>query len=142
MTGGKGVCRFGVSMDATLLKKFDRLLEGKGYATRSEAIRDLVRAELVRSDWQKGRGIQIGVLSLVYDHQKTDLQHKLTHRQHDHADLIVAGMHVHLDKHNCLEVLVLRGPTADVQNLAAHLQSIKGVKHGELVATTIGKSLQ
>jgi len=128
------VVRFGVSMDAALLKQFDQLSRRRGYTTRSEAIRDLIRAELVRVDWQAGRGSQMGVLTLVYDHHQADVQHKLTHIQHDHPELIITSLHIHLNERDCLEVVILKGQSVQLHQLAENLRSLKGVKHGELVA--------
>jgi len=141
MTKHDAVIRFGVSMEKRLLEQFDRLLQRKGYATRSEAIRDLIRAEMVRTRWQQGRSTQIGVLTLVYDHHKTDLQHHLTDIQHRHGSVIITSVHVHMDKDNCLEVLILKGPGSQVHKLAEQLRSTKGVKHGELMTSTTGKSI-
>jgi CopG family nickel-responsive transcriptional regulator len=135
------LARFGVSMEGELLRAFDALIASKGYANRSEAVRDLVRQELVRTQWKEGRTPAVAALCLVYDHRVHDLTHRLTHMQHDHVSEIVSTMHVHLDDDNCLEVLVLRGKARDLQRMADQFIATKGVKHGQLVMTTTGKHL-
>jgi CopG family transcriptional regulator, nickel-responsive regulator len=133
--------RFGVSLDSDLLEKFDRLTEERCYQTRSEAIRDLIRGCLVEREWEDlGKEI-VGTVTLVYDHHQQDLAQKLTEAQHDALECIVTSLHVHLDHHNCMEVLVLRGPGDQVRSLAQKLISTKGVKHGQLSLATTGKDL-
>lgn len=122
--------RFGVSLDEELLEPFDALCAVKGYSNRSEAIRDLIRKALVAEEWQQADGQGAGTLTLVYDHHKNDLARRLTQMQHDEHDIIIATLHVHLDHHNCLEVLILKGEAARVRALADKLISCKGVKHG------------
>ena len=122
--------RFGVSLDEELLEPFDALCAVKGYSNRSEAIRDLIRKALVAEEWQQADGQGAGTLTLVYDHHKNDLARRLTQMQHDEHDIIIATLHVHLDHHNCLEVLILKGEAARVRALADKLISCKGVKIG------------
>lgn len=136
-----GITRFGVSLDGTLLKRFDRLIERKGYGNRSEAIRDLIRETLVREQWEFGTDEAVGTITLVYDHETRDLADKLTDLQHAHYETIVSTLHVHLDAHNCLEVLVLRGKAAGLKEIADRLIGTRGVKHGTFSATTEGKTL-
>ena len=133
--------RFGVSLDEELLKPFDALCAVKGYSNRSEAIRDLIRKALVAEEWQQADGQGAGTLTLVYDHHKNDLARRLTQMQHDEHDIIIATLHVHLDHHNCLEVLILKGEAARVRALADKLISCKGVKHGTFSGTTTGQDL-
>ena len=133
--------RFGVSLDEELLEPFDALCAVKGYSNRSEAIRDLIRKALVAEEWQQADGQGAGTLTLVYDHHKNDLARRLTQRQHDEHDIIIATLHVHLDHHNCLEVLILKGEAARVRALADKLISCKGVKHGTFSGTTTGQDL-
>lgn len=133
--------RFGISIDDKLLKSFDHLIEEKGYLNRSEAIRDLIRASLVESKWEKGDDETVGTVTLVYNHHVHDLSDKLTEQQHTHHDQIVSSLHVHLDAHNCLEVLVVRGKAWEVKKIADELIGVKGVKHGKLVMTTAGEEL-
>ena len=133
--------RFGVSLDEELLEPFDALCAVKGYSNRSEAIRDLIRKALVAEEWQQADGQGAGTLTLVYDHHKNDLDRRLTQMQHDEHDIIIATLHVHLDHHNCLEVLILKGEAARVRALADKLISCKGVKHGTFSGTTTGQDL-
>ena len=133
--------RFGVSLDEELLEPFDALCAVKGYRNRSEAIRDLIRKALVAEEWQQADGQGAGTLTLVYDHHKNDLARRLTQMQHDEHDIIIATLHVHLDHHNCLEVLILKGEAARVRALADKLISCKGVKHGTFSGTTTGQDL-
>jgi CopG family nickel-responsive transcriptional regulator len=133
--------RFGVSLDSDLLEKFDLLCEEKSYQTRSEAIRDLIRNTLVQKEWEDASGELAGTLSLVYDHHQSGLAQRLTEIQHDSHDVILSTLHVHLDHHNCLEVLILKGPADQIKRLAERLISTKGVKHGKLGLTTTGQAL-
>lgn len=133
--------RFGVSLDEELLEPFDALCAVKGYSNRSEAIRDLIRKALVAEEWHQADGQGAGTLTLVYDHHKNDLARRLTQMQHDEHDIIIATLHVHLDHHNCLEVLILKGEAARVRALADNLISCKGVKHGTFSGTTTGQDL-
>lgn len=123
------LARFGVSLDEGLLEQFDRLLRDKNYATRSEGIRDLIRASILEDRWKK-TGFGGGTLTLVYDHHKHDLSRKLVGIQHDHHEIIVTTMHVHLDHNNCMEVLVLKGDPSRILSLAHQLISCRGVEYG------------
>ncbi|MBD3384358.1 nickel-responsive transcriptional regulator NikR [candidate division KSB1 bacterium] len=133
--------RFGISLDAQLLKEFDALIKKKEYANRSEAIRDLIRDVLIHKEWQDEEREMIGTITLIYDHHIRDLSAKLTHGQHQHHHQIISTMHVHLDHDNCLEVLAVRGKANEVRKIADHLIGMKGVKHGKLVTTSTGKDL-
>jgi len=136
-----GITRFGVSLDKRLLAKFDRLNERKGYANRSEAIRDLIREGLVREQWELGDTEAVGTLTLVYDHETRELEERLTELQHAHFQAIVSTLHVHLDAHHCLEVLILRGKAALLKSIADRLIGTRGVKHGTFSATAEGEAL-
>lgn len=134
----KEMQRFGVSLPSELLEEFDKKLEEEMYTNRSEAIRDLIRDSLVRDRWEEesDEGV-VGTLTLVYDHEKRGISDKLTDLQHeDHAN-VISSMHVHLDKNNCMETLVLEGSAKEVKKIASKLISTKGVKHGELVKTAV-----
>ncbi len=133
--------RFSVSTDARLIDKFDALSSEKGYVNRSEAIRDLMRTALVEEQWTAEEGEAVGTVTLVYDHHFSDLSDKLTEHQHSHHEAIVSTLHIHLDAHNCLEVVVLRGEVREIKRLADGLIGTKGVKHGRFVATTTGDDL-
>jgi CopG family nickel-responsive transcriptional regulator len=127
--------RFGVSMDEELLKRFDEIISRRGYATRSEAIRDMVRESLEEEALMDDEAESVGTISLVYNHHARNLNAKLTAAQHSALDLISSNLHIHLDEDRCLEVLVVRGVYHRVRGLAENLISIKGVKHGKFVTT-------
>jgi CopG family nickel-responsive transcriptional regulator len=133
--------RFGISLDSDMLEKFDELCEEKCYQTRSEAIRDLIRNTMVQKEWENLNKEMVGVLSLVYNHHQSDLAQKLTEIQHDSLDVIVTSLHIHLDHHNCLEVLILRGTGSQIKDTSQRLISTKGVKHGQLSLSTTGEDL-
>jgi len=133
--------RFGISIDARLLERFDALIDDKGYVNRSEAIRDLIRAALVDEEWARDDQETVGTVTLVYDHHTRDLSDKLTEQQHSHHDAIISALHVHLDAHHCLEVVVVKGKARQVKRLADELIGTKGVKHGKLVTSTTGRDL-
>ncbi len=133
--------RFGVSIPSELVEAFDRLIERKGYRTRSEAVRDLMRDALVESEWESDTGEVVGTVTIVYDHAMRELARMLAHLQHHHLESIICTTHVHLDEHHCMEVVVLRGSAQQVRAIADKLISTRGVKHGKLVCTTTGKSL-
>ena len=136
--------RFGVSIPEQLLEKFDSVIKAKGYANRSEALRDLVRRLLVEEEWaeEDPHTERVGVLILVYDHEESDLSQKLTHVQHSHVHSIITTVHVHLDEHNCLEVLILKGKPSEITTLADTLIATRGVKFGKFVKATSGRELK
>jgi CopG family nickel-responsive transcriptional regulator len=135
--------RIGISLEDDLLRQFDRLISEKGYANRSEAVRDLIRAELVQRAWAeaKGKEERVVVVALVYDHDSSSLAQKLTHIQHENHLAVVSSLHVHMDAHNCLEVLVLRGRARDVLAMGESLASTRGVKFGRVLPATTGAEL-
>jgi CopG family nickel-responsive transcriptional regulator len=132
--------RFGVSLERGLLEKFDRLIGKKEYTTRSEALRDLIRQELVKEEWEKDQEVA-GTITFIFDHHKRGLSSLLTDLQHDHQEIIISTQHIHLDHHNCLEIVAVKGRASDVQKLANALRSVKGVRHGELSMTSTGKEI-
>jgi CopG family nickel-responsive transcriptional regulator len=134
--------RFGVSIPDILLKDFDRLIARKGYQNRSEAIRDLIRDSLVTEEWKAGNREMVGAISLVYSHHTRELSRILTKMQHDHYKTILSTLHIHLDEHNCLEVLVVKGKGEEIKKISDRLIGTKGVKHGKLSLTTTGKNLK
>lgn len=133
--------RFGVSIPDELLAKLDKLARKKGYGNRSEALRDLIRDRFVAEEWTEGSSEVVGTVTLVYNHHSHDLSDKLADLQHSHFKNIVSTTHIHLDEHNCLEVLVVRGKSRKVKEIADRLIATKGVKHGKLVMTSTGKAL-
>jgi len=129
------ITRFGVSIEPELLKKFDRIIKKKGYYNRSEAIRDVIRENILKVDTRDPNSEAIGTLTMMYDHHEGTLTKKLLDLQHDHHNEILSTTHIHIDHHNCLEVLVLKGKTGNIQKLADNIKALKGIKHGELVIT-------
>ena len=127
-----GVVRFGVSLDPDLLKRFDEIIKKRGYSSRSEAIRDLIRRLLVEEEISQPEKRIVGVISIVYDHDFSDITHKLLHIQHSQHSKVRSTMHIHLDERNCLEILVVEGKTTEVKSFAEKIQSLKGVKYSEL----------
>jgi len=134
--------RYGISIDRSLSERFDQLIKAKGYANRSEAIRDLVRNCLVEEQWATGGEETVGVVTLLYDHRRRELSRKLTHSQHDHHAETISSLHVHLDRSNCLEVIVVRARASTIKKFAERLIGTKGVKHGKLVMTSTGQKLE
>jgi CopG family nickel-responsive transcriptional regulator len=128
--------RVSISLESALLEAFDRLISGKGYTNRSEAIRDLIRDRLVRDEARQIRGEQVAVVTLVYDHHARELAARLIDKQHHHHNLVVSSMHVHLGQRHCLEVSILRGPGTQVTHLGEELLATKGVLHGEITFTS------
>jgi CopG family nickel-responsive transcriptional regulator len=137
--------RTAISLEEDLLAQFDRLTKRRGYSNRSEAIRDLIRDQLVQDEWsqqEKDSADKVAVVSLVYDHDSASLAQKLTHIQHENHQAVVSSLHVHLDHHNCLEVLILRGPADEIMAMGESLVSTKGVKYGKVVPATTGRHLK
>jgi CopG family nickel-responsive transcriptional regulator len=130
------ISRFGVSLEEDLLRSFDRSIAELSYANRSEAIRDLIRDHLIQKKVTKGEGNVIGIVSLVYDHRTHRLGDMLADMQHKANVAINASLHIHLDEHNCLEVIVVRGAADKVHEVAGKLIATKGVQNGKLVTTT------
>lgn len=133
-----GVTRFSVSIEPELLERFDRLVASEGYPTRSEAVKALVRQALVGQEWVRGRSVA-GAVTLVYDHHKRSLLQGVMDVQHDFGDVVVATQHVHLDHHNCLEVITVRGKVKRIREFVAALKAVKGLKHSALVMTSTGE---
>ncbi|MFP3871429.1 MAG: nickel-responsive transcriptional regulator NikR [Candidatus Natronoplasma sp.] len=132
-----GTTRFGVSIPEDLLEKFDERLEEKMYANRSEAIRDMIRDFLVEEEWEKTDEEVYGSMTIVYDHEKRGISDKLTELQHQDHTNIISTMHIHLDRHNCMETMVIKGNSEEIKKIADRLRSTKGVKHGKLMMTSV-----
>jgi CopG family nickel-responsive transcriptional regulator len=127
------VVRFSVSLEADLLARFDRYCKEGRFATRSEAVRQVLREVLTSEAWESDAREVAATLTLVYDHHRTRLSDRLLELQHRHADVVVASSHVHLDHDNCLEVIFLRGRARELREIAAQLRGLKGIRKGELV---------
>ena len=135
--------RIGISLDDDLLARFDDLIAGRGYGNRSEAIRDLIREDLVREEWEGAddEAPRVAVAVLVYDHHERELGQKLTSAQHAHHEIVVSTMHVHMDARHCLEAIVLKGPGREVARMGNRLIASRGVKLGKLILATTGRGL-
>ena len=127
------IVRFSVSVEGDLLERFDRYCAEEQFATRSEAVRQLIRETLTRRAWESESRDVAGTLTLVYDHHRAQLRDQLMHLQHDNTDLVISTVHAHLDHDVCLEVILLRGPAGRLQKIAAQLRGMKGIYKGELV---------
>jgi CopG family transcriptional regulator, nickel-responsive regulator len=130
--------RFGVSMEETLLESFDEHISSKGYSNRSEAIRDMVREKLGDEELQNNKQNAIGTLTFVYDHHKREIEENLNKFQHDHFENVISTTHIHLDHDNCLEVILLKGPSGLIKHIADKILSFKGVKQGKFNLTSYG----
>jgi len=127
--------RVGVSFEPELLYKFDMLIKKRGYTNRSEAIRDLIRKEIIESGIKEDKSEVIGTLTIIYDHEIGNVTDKLLHLQHHHHNEITFTTHIHIDDRTCLEIVVIRGQSSRVKKLAENVKALKGVKHGQLVIT-------
>ncbi len=128
----KQVERIGVSLDKKLLLMFDKLIAKRGYQSRSEAIRDLIRQQLSSEQLSNPKARAVAAVCLVYDHHATKLMEKLIGLQHSHVLQTISAMHIHLDEHTCLEVIVLRGRVDEIEKTAENIVSLKGVKLGRI----------
>jgi CopG family nickel-responsive transcriptional regulator len=135
------VSRFSLSMPAGLVRQLDQMVKTKGYVNRSQAVADMVSAHLVEVQGEEREREIAGTITLVYDHHKRNVQALLTDIQHDHQEVIIATLHVHLDHHHCMEVLAVRGKAAIVRLVADQLIAARGVKHGKLTVTTTGEDI-
>ncbi len=136
------ITRFGISLETSLLARFDALIGKKGYSNRSEAIRDLIRGSLVKEEWESSTEETVGTITIVYSHDMRELPDTLADLQHHYHHSIISSMHIHIDGHNCLEVIVVKGKAKDIKAIADRLIGTKGVKHGKLTVTTTGKDLR
>jgi CopG family nickel-responsive transcriptional regulator len=130
------ITRFGVSIEPELLEKFDRMMKKKGYTNRSEALRDLIRANIIKENNANLIHKGLGTLTILYNHHSGPLTERLLELQHEHFQHILTTTHIHVDHENCLEVLILQGTIGDIQTLADKIKALKGIKHGELVLTS------
>ncbi len=132
--------RFSVSLDKDLLAKFDDYIQEHGYNNRSEAVRDLIRKGFVKQEWDSNSWV-VGVVTLVFDHHKPQLQERVTELQHTFYHIITSSTHVHMDHDNCLEVTIAKGKASEVQELAQGLIALRGVKDGSLTMSSTGGEL-
>lgn len=134
------LARVSFSLEQPLLERLEALRQEAGYANRSEFLRDLIRQRLVERTWERNEEV-VGTITLLYDHHKRNLSEKLTSLQHDHPGLILATTHVHLDRHLCLEVVLVRGNAFEIRNIADTLRRHKGVLHSHLSMSSTGREL-
>lgn len=132
------IVRFSVSVESDLLDEFDRFFRAEQFATRSEAVRQMIRETLTRRAWASESELVAGTLTLVYDHHRPQLRDRLIQLQHDNTDLVVSVLHAHLDHATCMEVIMLRGPAGRLLKVAAQLRGMKGIYKGELVMANAG----
>jgi CopG family nickel-responsive transcriptional regulator len=135
------LARTGVSLEDALLKEFDRLISKRGYKNRSEAVRDLIREALLSETIDSNKPV-VGTLTLVYDHHVPNLSEKLTATQHTAGAMVLASTHVHLDHHYCLEVIIMKGKSRELQEIADRMLALRGVELGKLVLTNSGKDIK
>ena len=132
----RGLTRIGVSLPSNLLNKFDTIIRGRGYSSRSEGIRDAIRAYIVEYEWmERESGEEMGTITYIYDHNQRGLGDELTEAQHHFIDMIKSSTHIHLDDENCFEIIVMKGDAKKIKGLAENIMSMKGVKHLKLTTT-------
>ena len=130
------IIRFGVSIDQELLENYDCLIGERGYATRSEALRDLIREALIQQKLELNSKMRaLGSLTLVYDHHASNLLEEMAQIQHNFHELILSVMHIHVSHHDCMELIALRGKVSEIVSLSNALLSLKGIKNGKLFLT-------
>lgn len=132
--------RFSISMDEELLARFDKFIRERRYVNRSEAVRDLIRRELVSDEWAQDKEVA-GVVTMVYDHHQPQVQQRLTGIQHQYYTIITSTTHVHMDHHNCLEVVIAKGRASVVREMAEQMLAMRGVKSGKLTMASTGQDL-
>lgn len=131
--------RFGISMEESLLEKFDSVISGMGYANRSEAIRDLIREAILQQNWSDEHEVVAGSILLFYDHHRNNLVEEMLIIQHDFLDNVLATTHFHVDQHNCLEIIAVRGKAGKLKELSDRLKALKGVFFGKLTVAPLSK---
>lgn len=141
LMAGTMVERIGISLEKDLLRRFDKLMRERGYASRSEAVRDLIREKLIEQEWAAPKAEAVAAVFLVYEHGTMELSQRMAELEHGEYHHIVSTMHVHMDHDNCLEILVLRGPGREIEQLGQRLISLRGVKHGRFIPGTTGRKL-
>jgi CopG family nickel-responsive transcriptional regulator len=137
---GKTV-RFSVSLDSGLLERFDRLIRERKYENRSKAIRDLIRDFLIEREWENLEGQVMGALTLLYSHDARGVMERLMEIQHERCANVISTMHIHLDEHNCMEIVAIKGFPEEVKEISDSLISCRGVKHGKLVMSSAGRGI-
>lgn len=129
--------RISITLEENVLEQFDEQIKRRGIPTRSEAVKQLIKASLIEQEWQDGE-IVAGVITLIYDHHKSHMLDEIVGRQHDFGEMVLCSQHAHLDHHNCMENIIVKGPVQEMQKLFHSLESIKGMKHCSLTMSTTG----
>ena len=124
--------RFTVSLPAGLLKEIDKRVGGRGYASRSEFVRDLIRDQILETQWADSDEDLVGVLTISYDHHERGLTQRILDAQHSAYVNILCSTHVHLDHHNCLEAIIIKGKPKDIEKIRTQIGGIRGVKFAKL----------
>jgi CopG family nickel-responsive transcriptional regulator len=132
MANKKDTIRFSVSLPGNLLRQLDKRVIGKGYASRSEFVRDLIREKMVEDKWRNTRQNVVGVLSISYDHHERNLARKIMEAQHNRYVNVLCSTHVHLDHDNCLETIIIKGTPPEIEKLSIRIAGLKGVKFAKL----------
>ncbi len=135
---GSRLARISITLEENVLEQFDAHIQRQGFPTRSEAVKQLIKASLVEQEWKSGE-IVAGVVTLVYDHHKSRMLDEIIGRQHDYGPIVLCSQHAHLDHHNCIENIIVKGPVEEVKKLFHSLETIKGIKSCSLTMTTTGK---
>lgn len=135
---GSNLTRISITLEENVLEQFDAQIRQQGFPTRSEAVKQLIKASLVEQEWQTGEMVA-GVVTLVYDHHKPGMLDEIVGRQHDYGAIALCSQHAHLDHHNCMENIIVKGPVEEVKKLFHSLETIKGIKRCSLTMTTTGK---
>ncbi|MFO7619364.1 MAG: nickel-responsive transcriptional regulator NikR [Thermoplasmata archaeon] len=131
------VTRIGISIEPELLEKFDQMIEQRHYTNRSEAVRDIIRKDLMVEEWEKGIGTVVGTITIGYDYDAHNVVEKLAELQHANHRLIHNSTLVRLDEHACIEAIIVQGSPFEIKQLVDKVQAIKGVKHAELARCTM-----
>jgi CopG family nickel-responsive transcriptional regulator len=132
--------RFSISIEKNLLRKFDKYIQKRKYTNRSEAIRDLIREVFVKEEWEADKEV-FGVISFIYDHHQPNIQERITAIQHDFYKNVVSATHVHIDHHNCLEVVIVSGLANNIRELHERIKSLRGVKNANMTMSTKGEEI-
>ena len=133
--------RFTVTISRDLLKRFDHAIKERAYSNRSKAVRDLIANFIVEREWEKSDREVMGSLTILYDHEVRGLLERLLEIQHEHHKNVISTMHMHVDEHNCMEILALRGYPDQIREIANKILSCRGVKHGRLVMSVTGAEI-
>lgn len=136
MSTRKETIRFSISLPNNLLSKLDERIVTKGYASRSEFVRDLIREQIIQQKWENEDEDVIGVLTISYDHHQRDLVGKIVDAQHSHYVNTVCATHVHLDHDNCIEVVIIKGKPEEIERLSTKIGGLRGVKFAKLTRTS------